>query len=125
MSKNRNKPKIRDLIFNKFKGHCAYCGCIIERNKFHIDHFLPLKRGTTDLQLKGSERGSNELDNYFPSCGSCNSSKNSYNIENWRKELSLKIMRLNRDSSQYCLMKRFGLIKETELPIVFYFEKNG
>ena len=125
MSKDRNKPKIRDLVFNKFNGHCAYCGCLIKRSKFHIDHFIPLKRGISDRELKGSKRGSNELDNYFPSCASCNSSKNSYSIEIWRKELSLKIMRLNRDSSQYCLMKRFGLIKETGLPIIFYFEKNG
>jgi hypothetical protein len=71
----------------------------------------------------GEHKGINEIINYNPSCISCNSSKNELTIEKWRKELSLKIMRLNRDSSQYKLMKRFGLIKETGFPIIFYFEK--
>lgn len=118
-----DNTKIRDLIFNKFGGHCAYCGCEIKRDKFHIDHLIPVRRGTTDIQLKGLIRGSHEIKNYNPSCISCNSSKNEMSIEVWRKELSLKIMRLNRDSSQYCLMKRFGLIKETGIEVKFYFER--
>lgn len=119
MSKDRNNPKIRDSIFQKFNGHCAYCGCKISRNKFHIDHIKPLKRHANPGEIKGP----NTLENYNPSCISCNSSKNSYSLEIWRKELSLKIMRLNRDSSQYCLMKRFGLIYESDKPVIFYFEK--
>lgn len=123
--KNRNKPNVRDFIYSKFNGHCAYCGCEIKRDNFHIDHLIPIRRGTTDIQLKGLLRGSNELENYNPSCISCNSSKNEMSIETWRKELLLKVMRLNRDSSQYRLMKRFGLIKETGVSIIFYFEYNG
>jgi 5-methylcytosine-specific restriction endonuclease McrA len=118
------KPQTRKLIFNKYKGHCAYCGCEIFINKFHIDHKMPLRRGTNDSELKESIRGKNSIDNFNPSCISCNSSKNEMSIETWRKELSLKIMRLNRDSSQYRLMKRFGLIIETKNEIIFYFEKH-
>ena len=112
--------KVRDFVFNKNKGHCAYCGCIIKRNKFVIDHINPLRRGETDKRLKGQ----NSVENYNPSCVSCNSSKNELSLDKWRHELSLKIMRLNRDSSQYRLMKRFGLIKETGSSVVFYFEKQ-
>lgn len=121
--KDRNKPSVRELIFNKYNGHCAYCGCQISRDKFHIDHIVPIRRGTKDYQLKNNIRGTNEIENYNPACISCNSSKNELSIEAWRIELSLKVNRLNRDISNYRLMKRFGLIIEISKPIKFYFEE--
>ena len=124
--KERCKKKVRDEIFKKFNGHCAYCGCDIKRDNFQIDHIIPLQRGTTENHLK-TERGSNELNNYNPSCISCNSSKGQMSFETWRKELALKKYRLNRDVPQYRLMKRFGLIREVKKSITFYFEEisNG
>jgi len=110
--------QIRNRIFHKYNGHCAYCGCEILRTSFNIDHIKPLRRGDRE------NKGENLIINYNPSCISCNSSKGTLSIESWRKELLLKIIRQNRDSAQYRLIKRFGLITETGQDVIFYYEKH-
>lgn len=37
------KKADRQLIFDKYDGHCAYCGCELE-NGWHVDELLPVKR---------------------------------------------------------------------------------
>lgn len=44
-------------------------------------------------------------------------------IEDFRKLVSGFITSLNRDSVQYRIAKRYGLLQETEKPVVFYFEQ--
>lgn len=116
MDRTDNKI-VRQLIYNKYNGKCAYCGCQLN-NKFNIDHIIPLKRN-----MKSIVKGENIISNYNPSCISCNCSKSTYDLETWRNELKLKVKRLNRDSSQYVISKRFGLITENEIDVTFYFEK--
>ena len=103
-----DNANIRNLVFYKFSGRCAYCGCKIEKYNFNIDHIKPLRRG----DKTHPDKGDNLFTNYNPSCVSCNSSKSSMSIETWRNELGLKVVRINRDSSQYRILKRFGLVKE-------------
>lgn len=112
----------REIIFDKFNGHCAYCGCVIEYNKFHVDHIIPLRRGYKRGEV---EKGTSHIDNLFPACVSCNTSKSDFKIETWRKELELKKMRIKRDIPTYNLLLRFGCIIENNIPITFYFEKYG
>lgn len=56
--------------FQLFDGLCAYCSSIAES----IDHVIPISMGGSDV-----------LGNLLPSCQSCNSSKNSRNLETWYK----------------------------------------
>ena len=37
------KKEQRQVIFNKYNGHCAYCGCELEKG-WHVDELLPVKR---------------------------------------------------------------------------------
>ena len=121
---NISKPQIRDIIFKKYDGHCAYCGCLIKRESFTIDHINAKYRGFPEWQIKHQNliRGTDDIENYNPCCQSCNSSKSTLSIESWRKEITLKVGRLNRDVSGYRLLKRFGLIEEKQNPVKFYFE---
>lgn len=116
----------RRTVYEKYDGKCAYCGCVINYLKFHVDHIEAKFRRTTQAELKswGSDRikGKDHIGNYNPSCISCNSSKSTFTIETWRKELELKRERIKRDSSTYNLLIRFNQIKESYTPIKFYFE---
>ena len=38
------KKADRQKIFDKFEGHCAYCGCKLEKG-WHVDELLPVRRG--------------------------------------------------------------------------------
>ncbi len=121
--------KKRDFIFNKYGGRCAYCGEYILIDKMHIDHIKPLKRGYNQIGLIkiNNTKGGNDIENLNPSCATCNLSKASFSIEKWRKELQMKTDRLFRDSNNFKLLHKFGLIKITNNPVIFYYERvsNG
>jgi 5-methylcytosine-specific restriction endonuclease McrA len=125
MAKHYNRANRRDLIYNKYNGHCAYCGCEISFDNFSVDHIEPVFRGHTNDQITsfGRTRGVDSLDNYNPCCKSCNSSKATFTLEKWRSEISKKFDRCARDCSSYSMLLRFGLIEEKRNSVLFYFEK--
>ena len=124
MSKSIPKEK-RLKVFEKFNGKCAYCGNAIEYSKMHIDHITPKFRGWSNSELEKFDiiKGTDNIENLNPSCISCNTSKSTFTIDKWRKEIQLKHDRLLRDNSSYRLLNRFGLIKFNNI-IVFEFEKD-
>lgn len=126
MAKHYNRGFRRHTIFNKYHGHCSYCGCELSEDHFAVDHIDPIFRKHSDVEINGwgREKGKDEMDNYNPCCMSCNSSKSTYTLEKWRKEISLKFDRCARDCSSYNLLLRFNLIEEKRDNILFYFEKN-
>lgn len=63
----------RGRIFAKTDGHCGYCGVKLDPFvDWHADHMTPRRLGS------GGE------DNLVPSCPSCNSRKQSKDIEEFR-----------------------------------------
>ena len=63
------------------------------------------------------------LENYNPSCPSCNIQKNSYTLEQFRDNIKKFVNSLNQYNTQYKFAKRYGLVKETEVDVAFYFEQ--
>jgi hypothetical protein len=126
MAKHYDRCNRRLEIFNKYNGHCAYCGCELSKSNFAVDHIEPIFRGSTDAQLNWykRERGIESMENYNPCCKSCNSSKSTFTLEMWRSEISKKFDRMKRDCSSYSLMLRFGFIEEKRDKILFYFERQ-
>jgi len=111
----------RELILAKSGGVCWYCG---ERlgNRWHVDHFLPLVRNP-DGSVEYPERDTEE--NLVPACAPCNLLKSSYDIENFRWLVENFVTRLNRDITVYRHAKRYGLVKETDEKVTFWFEENN
>lgn len=62
------------------------------------------------------------IDNQHPSCGSCNRQKHSNSLEGFRKSIAQFVNSLNSYHNQYKFAKRYGLVVETNKPVVFYFE---
>lgn len=130
--------KDRQIVFDKYDGHCAYCGCILEKG-WHVDHLEPCRRiVSTEMveqpegvyprykwvdKLAGySNPDANHIDNYMPSCPSCNINKHSDTIEGFRMLIQGFKKHLNEISTQYKISKRYGLVTETDKPVIFYFE---
>lgn len=117
------KQEERQIVYNKFKGHCAYCGELLTSG-WHIDHIKPVqryKRLGNSVVMYRSERDT--LENKFPSCASCNINKHGMSIEQFRFQIERFIHSLNTNITQYKIAKRYGLVIETKIPVVFYFEK--
>jgi len=129
------KPKIdktvREKVYNKFDGRCAYCGCKILFHQMHIDHIHPQSMShfydaEPSVKKEYGLRGDNvnHIDNLFPACRSCNNYKATFSIDVLRKELEEQPRKL-RVQSIIKLCERFGIIEIKEKPIKFYFETIG
>lgn len=108
--------KLRQEVYKKYGGLCAYCGCTLPEKGFHIDHKHCVRNydGKEDV---------NDISNLMPSCRSCNKYKSTFELEEFRKMISGIPGRLRRDSSTYNIALRYGLVEEHEKEIVFWHEK--
>lgn len=109
----------RMLVLLKYGGKCAYCGVELIDGKFHVDHIVPVVRNS-DNTIKHPEN--NVLENYNPSCPSCNIQKNSFTIEQFRENIKNFISSLNKYSTQYKFAKKYNLVKENDIEVKFYYE---
>lgn len=119
----------REALRQKFGGRCGYCGELL--TKMHADHIAPVLRITTDpwgkllpveeRRLINPER--NVVGNMMPACGPCNISKGGYKVEEWRQLLARSHEIVAREKSIFRAGVRFGVIRVTDEPVVFHFER--
>lgn len=111
----RHKPiskAVRKQVYEKYGGHCAYCGRPIAYKDMQVDHIKAHYLG-----------GADELENYNPACRMCNFYKGTMNIDHFRDQLKLVRERL-RKVYIYRLSLAYGLIEEKDNDIEFYFERG-
>lgn len=116
--------KQREDIYNKYNGHCAYCGKEIEYKDMQVDHLIPQRRATAKAgrgRLSVEEIENEE--NYMPSCRSCNHYKRAHSLETFRRYIEEIPMKLSRDNYIYKVGLRYNLIEEHPRKIKFYFEQ--
>jgi len=106
--------KLRQLVYEKYNGKCAYCGTELIKG-WHIDHIVP--------QVYG---GSNLFENLNPSCKDCNNYKCHTDLEGYRKQLSKMLNEkpeyLFKSKTKMQVAMNMGSIQHTKWNEVFYFE---
>lgn len=115
--------KTRQQVYDKYEGHCAYCGREIAYKDMQIDHIVPLKRGISRLWVedRGYKRGTDDLDNLLPSCRMCNFRKGTLSVEIFRKEIQHQAEEVCK-TFQVRMSLAYGLLERVDKPVVFYFE---
>ena len=98
---------IRKEIYNITNGRCAYCGCELDFNNFHIEHFIPK-----------SKKGNN-FNNLIPSCPTCNLVKGDLLLEDFRKKIENLVY---IKTGKIAIINKYWKIKPKK--IKFYFEEN-
>lgn len=124
----RRKPiskKIRKMVYDKYHGHCAYCGCEISMKDMQVDHIRPVYYEELRNPSLSDEQWDelNDIDNLMPSCRMCNFYKGVWTLEDFRDNLSDMLMRNVEKPFQFRLAEKYGLVKKTPHKITFYFEK--
>ena len=114
--------KIREIVYAKYKGHCAYCGCELEMKDMQIDHIVPKCR---NYEKWAKEIGTDDIGNLNPSCRMCNYYKRMDSLEGFRERLTDMLMRNVRRPFDYRLAVKYGLVKEDVKKVKFYFESQG
>lgn len=114
MSQRKSISKATRLkVYEKYDGHCAYCGCTLELKDMQVDH----------IQSVYWYNGANDIENYNPACRMCNFYKSTMSVEDFREQLGKLLSRLEKVFI-FRLAKKYGLIKEMDEPVIFYFEKK-
>jgi 5-methylcytosine-specific restriction endonuclease McrA len=119
--------KIRQQVYTKYNGHCAYCGCEITMKQLQVDHIQAHWHTVPDIKANqyGITKGTHDIENLNPSCARCNRWKGTFSIEQFRTEITLQIERLNKWNANYRLAKDYGMILETTpIKVTFYFEQH-
>ena len=107
--------KTREAVYQKYAGHCAYCGRPIAYKDMQVDHFRPLRAWDTE------DAGTDDISNLMPACRMCNHYKRANSIETFRRYIR-EIPHKLRDNYIYKVGLAYGNVTEREKPIVFYFE---
>lgn len=109
----------RELVYNKFNGHCAYCGCAIPTSKdMQVDHIIPklLFNSRIGYDL-------NDILNLNPACKVCNNWKSIYSVEEFRIQMQNQVNAARRYSRNFRMAEKFGLVPQINTEVLFYFEK--
>lgn len=106
----------REAVYEKYDGHCAYCGDPITYKDMQVDHFKPLRAYNDD------DCESDDLGNLMPACRTCNHYKRANPLELFRRYIQ-EIPQKLRKNYIYKVGLKYGNVIENEKPIEFYFEK--
>ena len=119
MIKRKSIPKkVREAVYNKYNGHCAYCGNELAYKDMQLDHLIPIRNWGnkyTEAQIECFE-------NYMPVCRSCNHYKRAHTLATFRRMIEEIPKKLFRDNYIYKIGLRYNLLDVHEKKIKFYFE---
>lgn len=119
MAKSISK-KTRLAVYEKYNGHCAYCGKALEYKEFQLDHLIPRQR---ERFKRYSEDEIECFENYMPACRRCNHYKRAHTLECFRQMIEEIPKKLFRDSYIYKVGLDYGLVTTHEHKVTFYFEE--
>lgn len=123
MTKRKSIPKsVREAVYNKYDGHCAYCGKKLEYKDFQLDHLIPKQR---EQFKRYTEEQIECFDNYMPACRRCNHYKRAHTLKCFREMIEKIPEKLYRDSYIYKVGLDYGLVHSDEHKILFYFERTA
>lgn len=119
------------MVWQKYGGHCAYCGKEITYADMQIDHYVPKNRGLI-MRYNEQERkvtitqGNDDISNYMPSCRACNYRKRDMSIEQFRTAIKEQAEGLLNGNSKFQVRMSiaYGLITPNfDTPVKFYYEQ--
>ena len=116
------------MVYEKYGGHCAYCGCELAYKDMQVDHLDPYYLNNPwdhyGHTVKKTEDEMNELDNLMPSCRMCNFYKSGGTLESFRERLLDTLLPNACRPFQFRLAEKYGLVERHEKrKIFFYFEQ--
>ena len=85
---NKDNKYVRKALFESFEHKCAYCGDLVVPKNMHVDHILASNHSekkdehfdTYYSELLASGFIYDSLENFLPTCASCNLKKNNKNL---------------------------------------------
>lgn len=121
--------KIREKVYNKYDGHCAYCGKEIEYKEMQVDHLEPqidYRHNVIGKDLNGDPifADPDRLENLMPACRRCNHYKRAHALNFYRGMIDTIHERIRSSNYIIKVAEDYGLLEFKEFDGLFYFEKH-
>lgn len=113
IKRKRLTKKERQQVYEKYNGHCAYCGKELDIKDMQVDHMIPLRLG-----------GADDMTNYMPACRQCNHYKRGNSLEGFRTMIEEIPKKLERDNYIYRVGCNYGMVEPNCQQVIFWFEKR-
>lgn len=114
---------LRKEVYEKYGGHCAYCGKAIIYEDMQVDHCIPKRSRIEQVDYAGPKDIINGIDNLQPSCRRCNHYKRSHSIKVFREMIKTLHQRIVKTYIAKVALD-YGIISVTPHDGVFYFERT-
>lgn len=111
--------KVRREVYEKYNGHCAYCGCELDIKNMQVDHIESVLRAQSLHKVVD-----NSIDNFNPACRMCNFYKGALTVEDFRKKLLTFQAVYFPDGFNTRLGLKYGMMTMAKWDGKFYFEKE-
>ena len=112
---------VRNQVFKRYEGHCAYCGCELNKDEMVIDHFFPVSR----WKRAHREGEVDDVLNLMPSCKSCNYWKGAKSPGGFRNFLAKQFDTVYKESAGFRNLLRYGQVYPSiHKSIRFYYQKH-
>lgn len=116
-------PKaLRLQVYDKYNGHCAYCGCKLDFKDMQVDHLKSVYHATRENGWIDTQDDS--IDNLMPSCRQCNFYKGGGTLESFRYSIREVLSDTCRQSFVVKLALKYGILQFHEWDGRFYFENK-
>lgn len=122
--RKRRKPfpkSVRKAVYEKYGGHCAYCGCELDYRDMQVDHAVAVNGGELSDQMVGDDT-MNKIDNLMPACRQCNYYKSTLDIEGFRWKIREVLQHSCINTFQARLAMKYGIVTFNEWDGKFFFE---
>ena len=111
---------IREQVYSKYHGRCAYCGRKIDYKDMQVDHLIPQLEFTYG-NVAGDK---DDISNLMPSCRICNHYKRAESLETFRKWIETIPEKLGERQYIYKVGMAYGFFDDTHRKVRFYFEEK-
>ena len=113
----------RKAVYEKYGGHCAYCGEKIPFKAMQVDHIRSKHNYKFGKRTEILKYHMDDIRNLNPSCRMCNFYKGASNLEGFRSNIKTLHKRFIKIFIVRLAVK-YGIIKIQEFDGLFYFEKH-
>lgn len=121
---SEGKMKIdRQAVYNKYHGHCAYCGKLITIKEMQVDHIVSKSQYRFLTRQERENFDIDQFSNLNPACRMCNHYKRASSLETFRR---FYIGKLHERLAKLYIVRvalDYEIIKLNKWDKIFYFER--
>ncbi len=126
MARKAISKATRRKVYEKYGGHCAYCGKKIDYDEMQVDHLVPVCLvDSYNIHRNVDPAVVEDEENLMPACRRCNHYKRGNSLECFRGDIETIPRKLEMRNYIFKVAVDYGFFDPERRKVEFYFERFG